>query len=193
MFYIIITQLIELQIPLFLAVELETNFLKPTFSFLIHHAVFEECTLLVDPSAQFWVFLVPEWHTACNSGRRQGGTLVGVFKMKAKRSTAPNKLTVTMFGTKFLQLLELRIPCFQTGLVLGIEIETNFGKHPFSFRVHSATCVYRTLIVDPYGQLWVVLALPWHIAYNTGRETVGVLVRVFKTKIKRSTVNINSQ
>jgi hypothetical protein len=45
MFSIVITQLLELQIPFFLVrlvikSEIETNFVEPPFSFLIHFAIF---------------------------------------------------------------------------------------------------------------------------------------------------------
>jgi hypothetical protein len=64
------TQLLELQIPLFLVrlflgeIERETNLVKLRFSFRIHFAISEQCTLSNDPSAQLWVFLVFIWHIA---------------------------------------------------------------------------------------------------------------------------------
>jgi hypothetical protein len=74
MFSIIITQLLELQIPCFLVrlvlgIELETNFVEPSFSFRIHSASFEACTLPTDPTIQLRDFLVPFSHIACNSRR----------------------------------------------------------------------------------------------------------------------------
>jgi hypothetical protein len=72
MFYIIVKQLLEMQIPRAAhAKELETNFVEPNFSFRIHFATFKDWTLIADPLAQFRVFLVPEWHIACNAGERQ--------------------------------------------------------------------------------------------------------------------------
>jgi hypothetical protein len=50
MFYIIITQLRELQIPILVpGKDNETNLVELRLSFLIHYAIFEVFTLLVDP------------------------------------------------------------------------------------------------------------------------------------------------
>jgi hypothetical protein len=73
MFFIIFTQLLELRIPIFLVhlvlgIEIETNFFELLSSVLIHFAIFEACTLIVDPNAQCRVFLVLLWHSACNVG-----------------------------------------------------------------------------------------------------------------------------
>jgi hypothetical protein len=86
MFYIIVTQLLELQIPVFLIVlvlgtEIETNFVEPPFSFRIHYAIFEVRTLPIDPSSQLWVKAVACWHSTCKAGRETGGVLVAI-KMK---------------------------------------------------------------------------------------------------------------
>jgi hypothetical protein len=81
-----------------------------------------------------------------------------------------------MFSFIVLQPLELRIPVFLIGLVLGIEIETNFVEHPFSFRFHSAIVEACTLIVDPIAQCRVTLVSRWHIACKAGREIGGALV-----------------
>jgi hypothetical protein len=54
MFFIIITQFLELQIPNILeplGIEIETNLVDRPFSFLIQFASFEECTLRADPNA----------------------------------------------------------------------------------------------------------------------------------------------
>jgi hypothetical protein len=84
MFFIIVTQLLELQIPilvhLVLATELEANFVEHPFSFVIHYAIFEDSALRVNSSAQFRVFPVPSWHIACNSGREVGELLGGYWK-----------------------------------------------------------------------------------------------------------------
>jgi hypothetical protein len=73
MFFIIVMQLLELQIPilvhLVLETELETNLVQLRFSFVIQFAIFEGYTLRLDPSAQFCVFLVLMWHITFNSGR----------------------------------------------------------------------------------------------------------------------------
>jgi hypothetical protein len=57
MFFIIVTQLLELQIPNVqvrhdLQLEIEFNFVEPLFSFRIHFVIFEDSTLIVDPLAQ---------------------------------------------------------------------------------------------------------------------------------------------
>jgi hypothetical protein len=108
---------------------------------------------------------------------------------------SPKQLTGTMFFIVVLQPLELAIPLFLVSLVqeIGIEIESNFVEHAFSFRIQFASFEEYTLRADPSAQLWVFLVLPWHIAYNTGRATVGVLVALFKTKLNRSTAQKNSQ
>jgi hypothetical protein len=78
LFSITSTQLLELQIPAFLkrlrfalalGIKIETNFVEPRFSVLIHCASFEDGTLIDDPTAQLWVFLAPLWRIACNAGR----------------------------------------------------------------------------------------------------------------------------
>jgi hypothetical protein len=70
MFFNVVLQLLELRIPrLVIAIELETNFVEHPFSFLIHFAIFETCTQIIDPTVQLWIFLVLLWHIACNSGR----------------------------------------------------------------------------------------------------------------------------
>jgi hypothetical protein len=54
MFYIIVKQLLELKIPILLpGSKNETNLVKLLFSFRIHFSMFEACTLIVDPLAQF--------------------------------------------------------------------------------------------------------------------------------------------
>jgi hypothetical protein len=83
-----------------------------------------------------------------------------------------------MFSIIVTQLLELRIPSFLILLVFGIEIETNFVEHPFSFRAHCASFEDEPLIVDPDGslivdpiaQLRVLRVPPWHFTCNSGRE-----------------------
>jgi hypothetical protein len=94
MFSRIVTQLLELQIPLFLLlvleIEIETDFVEPSVSLEIHYANFEGMTLILDPIGQLLVFLEAFWHFTCNTGRATGGVLVGVFKMKVKWSTAKN-------------------------------------------------------------------------------------------------------
>jgi hypothetical protein len=80
MFFIIFTQLIKLQIPNILVrhalgIEIEPNFFELLSSFRIHFAVFEACTLKVDPFAQFRVFRVLLWHFTCNVGRNTCGVL----------------------------------------------------------------------------------------------------------------------
>jgi hypothetical protein len=77
--------------------------------------------------------------------------------------------------------------------ILDFESEINFVEHPFSFRIDFSSYKACTLLVDPTAQLWVFLVPVWHIAYNAGGQTGGLLVRVFKMKIKRSTVQNNSQ
>jgi hypothetical protein len=97
------------------------------------------------------------------------------------------KLTVTMFSIIITQLHELQIPVFLVRLALGIEIETNFVEHPFSFLAHVAVSKEGTLSVDPIAQFRVFLVLSWHIACNAGKERGGVLVGVSKMKVTRST------
>jgi hypothetical protein len=86
-------------------------------------------TLIVDPSAQLWVFRDFHWHIAYNTGRETVGVLVAIIKTKIKWSTAQN-ISLTMFFIVLPQLLELPIPLF-----LGLENETYFVEHIFSFRV----------------------------------------------------------
>jgi hypothetical protein len=93
MFFIICTQLLELKIPHILVrhalgIEIETNLVELRFSFRIHFI--EALTLIADPSAQLFVFLVLIWHIACNARRDTSVVLVGMFKMKTKRSRAQN-------------------------------------------------------------------------------------------------------
>jgi hypothetical protein len=57
--------------------EIERYFVEPRFSSLIHSAIFEACTLIVNPTAKFSVFLVPFWHIACIARRDTSGALVG--------------------------------------------------------------------------------------------------------------------
>jgi hypothetical protein len=72
MFFIIIKQLLELQIPtLVLGRENETHFIEPPFSFLIQYAIFEDLPLSVDPFTQCRVFMILIWHITCNSGRER--------------------------------------------------------------------------------------------------------------------------
>jgi hypothetical protein len=145
MFSRIVTQFLVLQIPVFLvrlviesAIEIETDFVEPPFSFRNHSTDLEVCTLIFAPFAQFRVFLVPSWHIAYNAGRATGGVLVGGIQDEVKTIKSPRKRTVTMFSTIVTQPLELQILVFPIRLALGIEIETNFVEHPFSFRDHSA-------------------------------------------------------
>jgi hypothetical protein len=98
-----------------------------------------------------------------------------------------------MFSIIGLQLLELQIPVFLIVLVVGIVIETYFVKHPFSFLIHFAISEACTLMVDPPGQFRVFLIRFWHFTWNTGGETGGVLMGVFKIKIKRLIAQTNSQ
>jgi hypothetical protein len=63
MFFIIVTELLELQIPNILVrhalgIEVETNLVEFRCSFRIQFASFEENTLRADPIAQCRVFLV---------------------------------------------------------------------------------------------------------------------------------------
>jgi hypothetical protein len=121
-----------------LVTELETICVKHPFSFLVHFAIFETCTLMEDPIGQFWVFLVPFWHIACNAGRAAGGVLVVVFLDEGTTVNSPKQLTMTMFSKIVLQLLELQIPVFHVHLVPGTEIKTNFVEPRFSFLIHLA-------------------------------------------------------
>jgi hypothetical protein len=70
-------------------------------------------------------------------GRDRWGVSGGI-QDEDKTLDSPNQLTVTMFSIIGLQLLELQIPVFLIVLVVGIVIETNFVKHPFSFLIHFA-------------------------------------------------------
>jgi hypothetical protein len=106
---------------------------------------------------------------------------------------SPKQLTVTMFFIIVLQSCELQIPFPLVRFVGEIKLETNFVEHRFSFRIHYALSEACPLIVHPSTQLWGFLVLPWHIAYNALRKKVGVLVVIFKTKIKRSISHNNSQ
>jgi hypothetical protein len=81
MFSKIVLQLLELQIPVFFhGIEIETNFVEHPFSFLVQFSTSEDSTLIVEPFAQWRVFLAHEWHTVCNSGKRQMESLVGIFQ-----------------------------------------------------------------------------------------------------------------
>jgi hypothetical protein len=102
----------------------------------------------------------------------------------------PRQLTVTIFFTIVLQLIELQIPVSLVRIVLEFENETNFVQHPFSFRIHFAFSEGFTLRADPLAQCSLVVLC--HIAYNTRRETVGVS-GVFKRKIRWLTAPNNSQ
>jgi hypothetical protein len=82
---IIVLQLQELQIPIFLVCifpdrEVKRNLVKLSFSFKIHSTFLENETLLVDPSAQLWVKAVTLWNITCNTKREKGRVLVEVFK-----------------------------------------------------------------------------------------------------------------
>jgi hypothetical protein len=78
MFFTIVTQPLEVQIPILaMSRENETNLIELLFSFLIHFAIFEECTLIVDPHGPLRVFLVLHWHIACKFGREREEVLVG--------------------------------------------------------------------------------------------------------------------
>jgi hypothetical protein len=57
--------------------EVEKYFVELLFSLRIHYSFFEDGTLLLDPTAQCWVKAAPVWHFTCNSGREEGGVLVG--------------------------------------------------------------------------------------------------------------------
>ncbi len=106
---------------------------------------------------------------------------------------SPNQLTVIMFYIIVTKLLELKVPAFLVLLVLGIEHETNFVEPPLSFRIHFAIFEAFTLRVDPIAQLLVFLVPLWHITCKSGREIGGVLVGVFKMKVKWLTAQTNSQ
>jgi hypothetical protein len=96
MFFIICTQLLELKIPHILVrhhalgIESKTNLVELRFSLRINFVSFEDGSLPADPTAQFIVFLVLIWHIACNARRDTSVVLVGMFKMKTKRSRAQN-------------------------------------------------------------------------------------------------------
>jgi hypothetical protein len=139
MFFIIVTQLLELQVPVFLiGFEIETNLVEFRCSFRLHSFFLEYETLLIDPVGQCRVFLVLSWHFTCNAGREEGRVLVEAFKDKGKMVDSPKQLTMTMLSMKVLQLLELQIPNILVRHALGIEIEANFVEHQSSFRFHSA-------------------------------------------------------
>jgi hypothetical protein len=81
-FSIIILQLFELQIPIFLARFVlnrcfKTNLVKLRFSFHSQFAILEDFTLLLDPTAQLWVKAVTLQHFTCNARREAGRELVG--------------------------------------------------------------------------------------------------------------------
>jgi hypothetical protein len=75
-----------------------------------------------------------------------------------------------MFYIIVTQLLELQIPDFLIGLILGTEIETNFVEPPFSFRIHYVIFEVRALPIDPSSQLWVKAVAFRHIACKSGRD-----------------------
>jgi hypothetical protein len=119
--------------------------------------------------------------------------LVEVFKDEGKTVDIPKQLTVPMFSMILLQLLEMHIPIFLVCLVPDREFKSNLVERSFSLNIHSAIFEEGALHVNPITQLWVKAVLLWHIAYNTGRETVGVSVGVFKMMVKRSAAQNNSQ
>jgi hypothetical protein len=88
-----------------------------------------------------------------------------------------------------MQLLEMQLP----GFVVQIELESNLVEPLFSFLIHFASFEAFTLSVDPSAQWRVFLELDWHISCNSGTEISGVLVGVFKMKIKRLIAQNNSQ
>jgi hypothetical protein len=99
----IVLQLLELQIPFFvvglvLDREFKTNLGELRFSFNIHFVIFEEGTLPLDPTAQFYVKAVTLRHFTYNAGRVDGRVLVEGFKDEGKRVDSPKELTVTMFS-----------------------------------------------------------------------------------------------
>jgi hypothetical protein len=78
MLYMIILQLLELQIPLFLVRlvlhrKFKTNLVELRFSFKVHSTFFEDGTLPPDPTAQLWVKAVTLWNITCKSGRETVG------------------------------------------------------------------------------------------------------------------------
>jgi hypothetical protein len=176
--------------------EVEIYFVEPPFSFWIHFAIFEACTLIADPMDQFRVKDAPVRHNTCKLGRERW-SVSGDIQDEDKTVESPKPLTVTMPFVIVMQLLELEIPVYLVRLALAIEtereIETNFVEPPFSFRNRSAIFEGFSLIVDPRAQWRVFLVSLWHIACNAGRETGGVSVGVFKMKVKRSTAQNNSQ
>jgi hypothetical protein len=77
MLSLIVPQLLELQISLFLLplapdIEFKTNLVQLLYSFKSHSTFFEDGTLLVDPSAQLWIKAVTHRHFTCNAGREEG-------------------------------------------------------------------------------------------------------------------------
>jgi hypothetical protein len=90
-----------------------------------------------------------------------------------------------MFFIIFTQLLEQKIPhVLVRRALLGTEIETNFFELLSSFLIHFAIFEEGTLSCDPGAQFRVFLVMLWHIVCNVGRDTCGVLVVVFNTKVK---------
>jgi hypothetical protein len=71
----------------------------------------------------------------------------GVRRDPDEDKTADSRklLTMTMFSVIVLQPLELQIPVF----LIVLAIETNFVKHPFSFRIHTTILEVKTLVFDP--------------------------------------------
>jgi hypothetical protein len=140
---IIVLQLLELQFPIFLFRlvpdrEFKTKLVELRFSFKIHSAIFEDGTLLVDPTDQLWVKAVASFHFTYNAAREKGEVLVEVFKDEGKTVDSPKKLTVTMFSMIILQLPELQIPIFLCRLVPNREFKTKLVELRFSFNIHSA-------------------------------------------------------
>jgi hypothetical protein len=88
---------------------------------------------------------------------------------------------MTMFSFNFTEVWcrSVRFPP-----PLWSEVEANFIEPLFLFWIHIS---FQTLRLDPFPQLWFILVPLWHISCKSGRETGGVLVRVFKMKVKQST------
>jgi hypothetical protein len=199
MFSVIVTQLVELQIPQFLVrlvlgIEIKTNLVEPPFSFLIHSTILEACTLCNDPLAQCRVKAIPFWHSTCNAGREDGRVLVEVVNDDGKTVDIPKQLTVTMFYIIILQLFELQIPFWLVRPVLQhSKLKTNLVELLFSFKIHSTFFEDGTLLGDPFTKLRVKAGTLWNLACNAAREEGGVLVEVFKMKVIRWTVQNNSQ
>jgi hypothetical protein len=106
---------------------------------------------------------------------------------------SPKQLTVAMYFIIFTQLIKLRIPNFLVCLDLGIESKPNFFQLLNSFRIQFAFSEDRPLIANPTAQFPVFLVLKWHFTCNVGRDICGVLVGVFKMKVKQSAAQNNSQ